>query len=53
MYGCGHFKHRDIYDCELGFQEDKKEYIKWKYSLGFRGTKEMCWDCYRKRGGVL
>lgn len=29
-------------------RDDYQLYIRYKYSIGFKGTKEMCWECYLK-----
>jgi hypothetical protein len=45
-YRCGH-RTRNCYN-ELTIDE-KREYVKWKYTVGPEGTREKCFDCFKKR----
>jgi hypothetical protein len=44
-YKCGHIGGCTFYN-GLTIAE-KRDFIKWKYSVGFKGTKEKCYECYR------
>lgn len=33
-------------------REEYLAYIKWKYSVGLAGTREICWYCYKKRKSI-
>lgn len=44
-YECGH-KHACPYLDRGRDSRTYDMYIEWKYSVGSKGTKELCWECY-------
>jgi hypothetical protein len=51
-YNCGH-SHNSVMIHKRGNHDLYDEYIKWKYSVGFRGNCELCWNCYLTRTKYL
>jgi hypothetical protein len=49
-YNCGH-SHNAVHYNRRDGHEIYDLYIKWKYTVGYGGTKEMCWNCYRLKLG--
>jgi hypothetical protein len=43
-YGCGHGRRDIIFckDCSIAIIE----YLDWRDSVGFKGDRSMCFDCY-------
>ena len=46
-YKCNH-RHNGICLFKRDDPKNYELYIKWKYSVGFRGNCDMCWECYKK-----
>jgi hypothetical protein len=48
-YACGHYKERGLYKIYESLNiNEKKDFIKWKYTIGSEGTREYCLECYKK-----
>ena len=45
-YKCGHEIKLVIIDDNI---VSMVGYFEWKETVGFEGTKELCWDCYNKK----
>jgi len=44
-YACGHTMKTDLY---YGMTiDEKRDYIKWKYTVGSNGTKTYCFHCFK------
>ena len=44
-YRCGH-SHRLP---ESNFRAEQDDIVKWKYSVGGAGTRELCYDCWKRK----
>jgi len=51
MFGCGHYTLTNTYE-SLSI-DGKRDYIKWKYTVGSNGTKTYCFDCFLRKGVEL
>lgn len=46
QYKCGH-NHCSKDDIDM--KAHKEAYVSWKYSYGFGGSQELCFDCWRAK----